>query len=87
MDVYSMFGKTKALLWKKKNVCSKREVLKEDDDIPNQDSKGLSYHMQVNQCIEGDDFYVCTNTLAHDGIVKTLRVVYSFGHGFKRASW
>jgi len=86
VDVYSMFGKTKTPWWKKENVCSKREVLEEDDDVPNQNSKGSSYHMQVNQCIEGEDFYECTNTLADDGVVKTLRVVYSCCHGFKRVS-
>ena len=46
-DVYSMFRKTKTQWWRKENVRSKREVLEEDDDILNLDSKGFSCHMHV----------------------------------------
>ena len=52
-DSYSMFRKTKTQWWTKENVPSKREVLEEDDDILKLDSKGLSCHMHVKQCIEG----------------------------------
>jgi len=88
VDVFGMFGRSRTPWWKKDNVCIQREVLEEDDDHPkniNILSSGNSpFHMQVNQCTEGPDYYECTNTVADNGNVKTMKATYSCCHGFKK---
>jgi len=87
VDVFGMFGKTRTPWWKKANVCIEREVLEEKDDEPKNVvnvTSEMNYHMQVNQCVEGEDYYQCTNTVADDGTVKTLKMTYSCCHGFKK---
>jgi len=88
VDVFGMFGRSRTPWWKKENVCVRREMLEEDDDQPKNinivSTGNANFHMQVNQCIEGNDSYECTNTVADDGVVKTLKVTYSCCHGFTR---
>jgi len=88
VDVFGMFGRSRTPWWKKDNVCVQREVLEEDDDQPKNinivSSGNTNFHMQVNQCVEGPDYYECTNTVADDGTVKTLKATYSCCHGFRK---
>ena len=49
-------------------------------EYPQQSSNFL---VQVNQCVEGEDYYECSNTIAVDGNVKTLKATYICCHGFK----
>lgn len=88
VDVFGMFGRSRTPWWKKDNVCVQREVLEEDDDQPKNiniiSSGNTNFHMQVNQCVEGPDYYECTNTVADDGTVKTLKATYSCCHGFQK---
>jgi len=88
VDVFGMFGRSRTPWWKKDNVCVQREVLEEDDDQPKNinivSSGNTNFHMQVNQCMEGPDYYECTNTVADDGTVKTLKATYTCCHGFRK---
>jgi len=87
-DMFGMFGRARTPWWKKDNVCVKREVLEEDDAQPSNinivTSGQTNFHMQVNQCIEGENYYECTNTVAEDGSLKTLKATYTCCHGFRR---
>merc|ERR1719154_396671 len=88
IDVFGMFGKSRVPWWKKENVCVERKVLEEEDEQPKNinivSSGNSNFHMQVNQCVEGEDYYECSNTMADDGSVKTMKATYSCCHGFKK---
>jgi len=88
IDVFGMFGRSRVPWWKKENVCVERKVLEEEDDQPKNinivSSGNSNFHMQVNQCVEGEDYYECSNTVADDGTVKTMKATYSCCHGFKK---
>jgi len=88
VDVFSMFGNARTPWWKKDNVCVEREVLEEEDEQPKNInivmSGGMNYHMQVNQCVEGEDYYQCKRTVVDAGTIKTLKITYSCCHGFKK---
>eukprot|EP00092_Neocalanus_flemingeri_P035181 GFUD01038285.1.p1 GENE.GFUD01038285.1~~GFUD01038285.1.p1 ORF type:complete len:856 (-),score=258.96 GFUD01038285.1:138-2705(-) len=89
VDVFGMFGRSRTPWWKKENVCVEREVLEEEDKQPTNidiiSPGNTNFHLQVNQCVEGEDYYECTNTVAEDGSVKTLKATYSCCHGFQKA--
>jgi len=88
-DVFGMFGTMRTPWWEGENICVERKVLEEDEEqIPKNinivTSGHSNVHMQINQCVEGGDYYECTNTVADEGHIKTLKVVYTCCHGFKR---
>jgi len=68
------------------NVCVEKKLLDEEDEqssnIKITMTPKVNFHMQMSQCLEGADFYECSNTISDAGSIKTLKVRYTCCHGY-----